>query len=350
MTAPRRLVAQEEVFPLAERFVIARGAKTEARVVTVTLADSHDHTGWGECVPYSRYGESSASVLTQVLSIQAQIEAGASRNDLLSLLPAGAARNAVDCALWDLEAQQQGCSVAALLGLPVPVRAMTAVTLSLDTPDVMATRAASLRGVPLLKLKLGGGGDDMARIAAVHAAAPDARLILDANEGWTSDWLVAHMAALAQFPIALVEQPLPAGEDTALAGLELPFAVCADESCHTRLGLEDLRNRYQAVNIKLDKTGGLTEALAMAHRARELGLQVMLGCMVGTSLSMLPALHLAALATCLDLDGPIFLQQDRVGGLQYDSGQVALSNGSSMWGSAYIYKAILQSFAKGDLA
>ena len=318
------LIATEEIFPIAGSFVIARGAKTEARVVTVTLTAADGTTGRGECVPYPRYGESPASVLAQIASVRSAVEAGASRAVLLELLPPGAARNAVDCALWELEARQQGRSVAALLGISLPAQAITAVTLSLDTPEAMAEKAAAIPGQPLLKLKLGGGVDDVARVAAVHDAAPDASLILDANEGWTAAWLDRHLDALARYPVVLVEQPLPAGQDAALADYRAPFVFCADESCHTRAGLADLRGRYQAVNIKLDKTGGLTEALDLATAARALDFKIMVGCMVGTSLAMLPALHLAATADWLDLDGPMFLQQDRPGGLRYRAGRLML--------------------------
>jgi L-alanine-DL-glutamate epimerase-like enolase superfamily enzyme len=328
----RTLTATEEIFPLAGRFVIARGAKTEARVVTVTLT-ADGYTGWGEAVPYARYGESVASVLAQIARVRPDIEAGADQNALRDLLPAGAARCAIDCALWDLAAARQGRSVAARLGLTLPQQCVTAVTLSLDTPAVMAARAAALPGHKLLKLKLGGGDDDVARVAAVHAAAPDAALILDANEGWTAAWLDRHLAALAQYPVVLVEQPLPAGQDAILAAYQPPFAFCADESCHTRAGLETLRERYQAINIKLDKTGGLTEALALAQAARALDFKIMVGCMVGTSLAMLPALHLAPFADWLDLDGPVFLQQDRPGGLQYRDGQLLLPQEPLLWGS-----------------
>lgn len=318
------LTATEEIFPIAGSFVIARGTKTEARVVMVTLTAADGQTGRGECVPYPRYGESPASVRAQIASIRPAVEAGASRAALLELLPPGAARNAVDCALWELEARQQGRSVADLLGVTVPRQAVTAVTLTLDTPDAMAAKAAAIPVPPLLKLKLGGGVDDVARVAAVHDAAPGADLILDANEGWTAAWLDRHLDDLARYPVVLVEQPLPAGQDAALADYRPPFVFCADESCHTRAGLADLRGRYQAVNIKLDKTGGLTEALALAAAARALDFKIMVGCMVGTSLAMLPALHLAAAADWLDLDGPIFLQQDRAGGLCYRAGRLAL--------------------------
>jgi L-alanine-DL-glutamate epimerase-like enolase superfamily enzyme len=333
----RTLSVTEEVFAIAGRFVIARGAKTEARVVTVTLTES-DRSGRGECVPYPRYGESPQSVIAQIECIRPALEAGVGRQDLLTLLPPGAARNAADAALWDLEAALAGQSIASRLQITLPPQAVTAVTLSLDTPQAMAARAAALPGSPpLLKLKLGSGdSDDVARVAAVHDAAPQARLILDANEGWTAAWLVQHLDALARYPIDLVEQPLPAGQDGDLANLRPPFTVCADESCHSRDGLAALRERYQAVNLKLDKTGGLTEALATAEAAEALGFRIMIGCMVGTSLAMLPALHLAPRAEWLDLDGPLFLQQDRPGGLRYDAGRLQLPEGVPCWGGGHV--------------
>lgn len=329
------LTIREQTFPLAAPFTISRGSKTEARVVIVDIVQD-THRGWAECVPYPRYGETPASVIAQIESIRPAIQQGITRDALQSLLPAGAARNALDCALWQLEARQLGTTVAAMLNLPLPKETITAVTISRDTPEAMGRAAANLAGVPLLKLKLGGreaGQEDidLECLAAVHHAAPNARLIADANEGWTADWVQRVLPELARYPLELVEQPLPAGEDAVLANLRAPFCWCADESAHTRDSLSALAGRYQAVNIKLDKTGGLTEAAAMLTAARKMGLKTMLGCMVGSSLAMLPALHLAEMANWVDLDGPLFLQADRTAGLIFNHGHIRVDS-IGLWG------------------
>ncbi len=322
------LTCAVERFPIAGTFTIARGSKTEAAVVVAELTEG-SHTGRGECVPYARYGESVEGVRDLIASLAPEIAGGLDRAGLQQRLPPGAARNALDCAFWDLEAKRQGTTVAELIGLAAPRPLVTAYTLSLDAPEAMA-RAAAATPRPLLKLKLGAPGDPE-RLAAVRAAAPESRLIVDANEGWTADILPGMLAACAAAGVELVEQPLPADADAALA--EIPHAVplCADESVHAREGLAALRARYDAINIKLDKTGGLTEALALADAAEQLGFSLMVGCMLATSLAMAPALLVAQRAQVVDLDGPLLLARDRVPGLTYE-GALAYPPSPDLWG------------------
>ncbi|MCB8837478.1 N-acetyl-D-Glu racemase DgcA [Aurantimonas sp. VKM B-3413] len=311
---PRRLSVTVEHFPLAKEFRIARGAKTEAVVVTCEIVDEYGR-GWGECVPYARYGESVESVVAEIESIRAEIEGGASRDTLGRLLKPGAARNALDCALWDVEAKSTSRSVGAMICGETPRPIETAYTISLgEAGDMAAAARASGRG--LLKVKV-GTGNDLERIRAVHAAARGARLILDANEGWRAETIRQHMLAAAAAGAVLVEQPLPAGDDAILAEIPHPVPICADESVHATADLQSLVGRYDYVNVKLDKTGGLTEALRLVARARELGFGVMVGCMVGTSLAMAPAVLLAQTAEFADLDGPLLLKHDRRHGLTY---------------------------------
>ena len=317
-----------ERFPIRGTFTIARGSKTEA-VVVVAEVSAGGATGRGECVPYARYGESVEGVAAEITALAPDLAAGLDRAGLQSRLPAGAARNALDCALWDLEAKQSGVRAFARAGLAAPQPRTTAFTLSLDTPEAMA-RAAAQAGRPLLKLKLGAPGD-AARLAAIRAAVPQARLIVDANEGWSAADLPGLLAACAAAGVELGEQPLPAADDSALAGLSRVVPVCADESCHDRKGLAALRDRYDAVNIKLDKTGGLTEALAMAEAARAAGFQVMVGCMLASSLAMAPAMLVAQAASVVDLDGPLLLSRDREPGLRYE-GALAFPPDPELWG------------------
>ncbi|MGA9138103.1 MAG: N-acetyl-D-Glu racemase DgcA [Methylovirgula sp.] len=324
-----RLSVNAERFPIAGSFVIARGAKTEASVVVAAL-EADGLRGRGECVPYGRYGESIESVRDAMESLRPAIEAGAGRIDLQRLLGRGAARNALDCAFWDLEAKRRGVRVCELAGLAPPVRLITAFTISLGTPEGMAAAARAAHGRPLLKLKLGGAGDPQ-RLAAVRAAAPDARLIADANESWSEQDLIANLEACAEHGVALIEQPLPAGEDAILAKIAHPVPICADESCHDRADLAALRDRYEAVNIKLDKAGGLTEALALVAAAERHGFDVMIGSMVGTSLGVAPALLLAGKAKFVDLDGPLLLAKDRPGGLLYE-GSLVHPPEPALWG------------------
>jgi L-alanine-DL-glutamate epimerase-like enolase superfamily enzyme len=325
----RELAVTVERFALRSAFTIARGSKTEAVVVRVALTEQSQN-GQGECVPYARYGESPQSVVTQIESLRGPLEAGLERHALQKLLPPGAARNAIDCALWDLSAKQARRPAFELAGLARPVPTVTAFTLSLDRPEAMADAAAAEALRPVLKLKLGGDGDP-ARLAAVRAAAPKADLIVDANESWTPANLAANLAACQSAGVSLVEQPLRAGEDEALEGIAPGITICADESVHDRLGLRKLRERYQAINIKLDKTGGLTEALALADAARALGFELMIGCMVATSLSMAPALLLAGHARYVDLDGPLILARDRPDGLLYEGSRLYPPD-ARLWG------------------
>ncbi len=310
----------EESFPIAGSFVISRGAKTEARVITVALTRD-GKTGRGEGVPYPRYNETVAASLAALERNKWKIENGITRADAANLNLPRSAQNALDCALWDLEAKTENTSVWKLAGLPEPKPVTTAYTISLGAPGAMAIAATKSAHYPLLKLKLGGEGDAQ-RIRAVRAAVPKARLIIDANESWTDGSIVDLLRVCVGEGIELVEQPLPASSDHMLRDIAPTVPICADESAHDESGLANLIGKYDAVNIKLDKTGGLTSAIAMANRAKALNLKIMIGCMVSTSLSMLPALHLAHLADWVDLDGPLILASDRDNGLQYEAGLI----------------------------
>jgi len=320
------ITVQRDSFKLAQVFTISRGSRTQADVITVTLRQS-GHSGRGECVPYARYGETADSVEAQIKSLPAAF----SRAELQNLLPAGAARNAVDCAYWDLEAKQAGKPVWQLAGLPEPKPEITAYTLSLDTPEKMQASAAEHAFRPLLKTKLGGGPEDVARIKAVRAGAPNAQIIVDANEGWTPELYAILAPVLVDLGVTMVEQPLPAGADDALIDLERVLPVCADESCHDRASLAALQGKYDMVNIKLDKTGGLTEALALKDAAIAQGFQVMVGCMVGSSLAMAPAILVAQGVALVDLDGPLLLGEDRKNPLYFDAQGVHPAT-SNLWG------------------
>jgi L-Ala-D/L-Glu epimerase len=323
------LAARIERFPIAGSFTISRGAKTEA--ITVVAEVSQDGLiGRGECVPYPRYGETAEAALTTLKGLRKAVADGLDRVALQAALPPGAARNALDCALIDLQAKRSGRRAWTLLDCVEPEPCPTAYTISLGTPEAMATAAATLAHRPLLKIKLGGEGDQK-RIAAVRQAAPKAELIVDANESWTASNLERNLEACGEAGVTLVEQPLPAGQDGLLATIRRPIAVCADESVHDRGSLDRLRGCYDAVNIKLDKTGGLTEALAMAEAARALGLMIMVGCMVATSLAMAPAMLLTPLARFVDLDGPLLLVRDRDHGLRYDDSLVYPPE-AALWG------------------
>ncbi len=329
-SAKSTLTARLERWPIAGSFTISRGAKTEAAVIVAEVC-SGPHVGRGECVPYPRYGETPEVTLAAILAMSGAITRCMSRHDLQTAMPAGAARNALDCALWDLEAKQAGRPAWTIAGLPdAPLPLTTAYTISLGTPQAMAEATAKAAHRPLLKIKLGGDGDD-ARIAAVRKAAPNSTLIVDANEAWTDANLESLLGACANAGVTLVEQPLPAGHDAALAKIRRPIAVCADESVHDRASLTGLRDRYDAINVKLDKTGGLTEALAMSEAARALGFDIMVGCMVATSLAMAPAMLVAQQARVVDLDGPLLLAKDRDGGLRYD-GSTVYPPDASLWG------------------
>lgn len=317
---------QAESFRLAEVFTISRGSRTEAKVLGVTITRA-GQVGRGECVPYARYGETLESVAAQIEALPA----GISRAELQAALPAGAARNAVDCALWDLEAKATGRAVWQLAGLAAaPGPEITAFTLSLDTPEKMQAAAARHAQRPLLKIKL-GTPEDMARLEAVRAGAPKARIIVDANEGWTADVYADLAPHLIRLGVEMVEQPLPAGQDGMLAEIARPLPVCADESCHDRTSLPGLAGKYDMVNIKLDKTGGLTEALALKAAAQTAGYGVMVGCMVGSSLAMAPAVLVAQGVAVTDLDGPLLLAEDRMPPLRFDEAGVHPAD-PALWG------------------
>jgi L-alanine-DL-glutamate epimerase-like enolase superfamily enzyme len=324
-----RLAVRIERWPIAGAFTIARGSKTEAVVVVAELADG-DRIGRGECVPYARYGESVEGVVAAIEAQRGFVESGGDRLALQGAMGPGAARNALDCAFWDLEAKKAGRPIWQLAGLAEPRPVTTAFTVSLGEPDAMGAAAAKAAHRPLLKVKL-GTADDAASIAAVRSNAPGAKLIIDANEGWRPDNLARKMAACASAGVVMIEQPLPAADDAALAGIERPVPVCADESLHDRASLAHLAGRYDAINIKLDKTGGLTEALLLAHAAEAHGLDLMIGCMVGTSLAMAPAMMLADRAKLVDLDGPLLLAGDREPGLRYDGSTVHPPT-AELWG------------------
>ncbi|KQT98972.1 mandelate racemase [Methylobacterium sp. Leaf469] len=326
----RVLAAAIERFPIAGAFTIARGSRTEAVVVLATITDTEGRVGRGECVPYARYGETVDSVRDLILAQADAIAAGASRTDLLTAMKPGAARNALDCALFDLEAKQLGRPAWEIAGLSAPEVATTAYTLSLGDPESMEAAARAAAARPLLKVKLGGEGDPD-RIAAVRRGAPRSRLVVDANEAWRPDTLEANLAACVAAQVELIEQPLPAGEDEILATIPRPIPICADESLHDRAGLDALATRYDAINIKLDKAGGLTEAVMLAHEARARGFSLMIGCMVGTSLAMAPAMLLAHHADFVDLDGPLLLARDRDPALVFD-GSLIHPPTPELWG------------------
>ncbi len=327
----RTLSATHDRFALNAPFRISRGVKTAADVVTVTIRDGA-HVGRGEGVPYPRYGETIDAALAQIAAIAPMVQGGASRAEIAAAMPAGAARNAVDNALWDVEARVAGSDVATLARVAAPTPVASAITIAIDAPDAMAAVAARHAAVPLLKIKV-DRDDARAQIAAVRAAAPAPRLIVDPNESWT----IAQVTGLAPFlrdqRVDLLEQPLPAGEDGALADIDCGIAICADESLHTRADLDALRGRYSHVNVKLDKTGGLTEALALADAAVAKGFGLMVGCMVCSSLGIAPALLLAGRAAFVDLDGPLWLTQDRDGGV-VDRGGMLHPPAPGFWGAA----------------
>lgn len=314
-----------ESFPLASAFTISRGTKTHAKVIRVHISDG-THIGRGECVPYARYGESVESVYTQIAELRPDI----SRLELQEVIPAGAARNAVDCALWDLEAKQTGKPVWQLAGLVEPGPLTTAYTLSLEDADAMFENAKANADRPLLKLKL-GTREDIPRLEAVRKGAPNSKIIVDANEGWDEATLYSLKPTLENLGVSLVEQPLPEDDDAALDGNSYAIPLCADESSHTTDGLSNLRSKYDVINIKLDKTGGLTEALKMKERAEFMGFKIFVGCMVGTSLGMAPATLVAQGASFVDLDGPLLLAEDRTPSLRYE-GSTVFPPVSDLWG------------------
>lgn len=321
-----KISVTRDVFQLAQVFTISRGSRTEAQVLTVCVED-RGAKGFGECVPYARYGETLESVTAEIEALTLPVTRAALQN----ALPAGAARNAVDCALWDLEAKISGIPVWQMAGLTEPLPEITAYTLSLGTPEKMQAQAAENAFRPLLKTKLGGGDEDIPRIQAVRAGAPKARIIVDANEGWTPSLYARLAPVLVGLGVEMVEQPLPAGEDAALLNMERVLPVCADESCHDVSSLPDLKGKYDIVNIKLDKAGGLTEAIRLRDAAIAEGYGVMVGCMVGSSLAMAPAVLVAQGATYTDLDGPLLLAEDRDAPLRFDARGVYPAE-TTLWG------------------
>jgi len=326
---PISLAVRIEHWPIAGSFTISRGTKTQASVVVAELSDGR-HRGRGECVPYARYGETVEGVAEAIAAMGGEIARGLDRGGLQEVMRAGAARNALDCAFWDLAAKRAGRCVHELAGLPPLKPLVTAYTISLATPEDMAAQAAKAASRALLKVKL-GGADDPARILAVRRAAPQAKLIVDANEAWTADMLPDNLAACAQAGVTLVEQPLPAEDDEVLGRITRPLPVCADESANVRASLPALLGKYDAVNIKLDKAGGLTEAMAMVKDAERLGLMLMAGCMVATSLAMAPAMLIAQHARVVDLDGALLLTRDRPDGLRY-TGSLVYPPTPALWG------------------
>jgi L-alanine-DL-glutamate epimerase-like enolase superfamily enzyme len=328
----RRLSARIERFPVRGAFVIARGAKTHVDVVVAEIVHG-DARGRGEGTAIYYRGESAESVQAQIVAQADAIAAGANRADLLGLMPAGAARNALDAALWDVEARLAGRRVWEMLGLPRPRPMLTAFTISLGDPGTMAAAAGLARGRELLKIKLGGDGGpaaDIERVAAVRAAAPDARLTIDANEAWGGTDIARTAAALALLGVELIEQPVPAGQDALLDGVRSVVPLAADESCHDRATLDEIVGRYSHINIKLDKAGGLTEAHALVHAAKQRGLGVMTGCMLCTSLGIAPAFYVGMQSAYADLDGPLLIA-DRPGGLKFEHSDVWPPD-ADLWG------------------
>ena len=310
-------------------FTISRGSRTHANVIVVELQQG-EHTGRGECVPYARYDESIESVIAELAALKDKIAAGLTRQDMQASLPAGAARNALDCAYWDLACKQSGQRIWQQLEVAQPEPVITAFTLSLDTPARMKAAAIKNAHRPLLKLKLAGEGD-VERVAAVREGSPKARIIVDANEGWNEQQYLDMVPELVKLGVEMIEQPFPASDDAALAHLPRPITLCADESCHDSSSLKNIIGRYDMINIKLDKTGGLTEAIVLKEQAEKAGLQVMVGCMVATSLAMAPAFIVAQNVQIVDLDGPLLLAKDRQSGIQFDESLMKVYQ-AALWG------------------
>ncbi len=323
-----KIEAREEIWPLKQPFRIARGTRTEARVVVVIVSDGQ-YTGRGEGVPLARYGQSTDSVLAQIESMKTVPTLD--RQQIQKLLSPGAARNALDCALWDLEAKASGKRVWELANIAIVHVVETSFTISLDTPAAMAAAARANANAPILKIKLGGDDLDLPRVEAVREAAPAARLLIDANESWSPSHYRENVPALNGLGVELIEQPFPANADEILENLDHPVPVCADESCHTSVDLLRLSNRYEVLNVKLDKTGGLTEALLLSERARKAGFKLLIGCMVCTSLGIAPARLLASATDYVDLDGPLLLADDRHHRLAYENGRIGLPS-RRLWG------------------
>jgi len=324
-----KVSVSNDSFRLAQAFTISRGSRTEAKVITVKL--EHDgYAGYGECVPYARYGESLESVNAQIESVRGAIAEGMNRQELQTALPAGTARNALDCAMWDLQAKTANTTVWQLAGMSEPGVVTSCYTLSLESPANMQAAAAKHSAMPVLKIKLGGEGD-VERLQAVREGAPKSKLVVDANEGWSVEDYLQLAPVMVELGVALVEQPLPAGDDDALKGIERSLPICADESCHDVNSLEQLHGKYDFINIKLDKTGGLTEALLLKAAAEAAGFNIMVGCMVSTSLAMAPAVLVAQGAQVVDLDGPLLLAEDRVPPIEFN-GAVMSPAPTALWG------------------
>ncbi len=326
-----KLAVHREAWPLAQAFTISRGSKTVAQTVMAEIQDGA-FRGRGEGVPYGRYGETVEGVLAAIEAMAGAVAEGLDRDRLQEAMPPGAARNALDAALWDLQAKREGKNIWRIAGIDPPRPLITAFTLSLGLPEAMAAEARVNAERPILKLKLGGDGD-LDRVRAVRQAAPRPRLIVDANEGWTVEQLQAYPPELAALGVELIEQPLPAGKDEALQDIARPVPICADESCHSRQDLPGLAGRYDCINIKLDKTGGLTEALALLEAAKAQGFRIMVGCLVGSSLGLAPAVILAERADFVDLDAPLLLARDRQPGLRYD-GSTVYPPKAPLWGAS----------------
>ena len=328
MTAKIEVI--QESWPLQGEFRISRGSRKVSEVIVVQISQGK-YIGRGECFPYSRYEETLESVEQQIASVTKEIETVASRNSLNQLLPPGAARNALDCALWDLEAKKEKCRAWRLAELPAPQPLTTVFTLGVDDPDVMGAKALENRSRPYLKLKMTGDGFDLERVQKIHANAPKAKLVVDANEGWSIDQYIDYAPKFKELGVEMIEQPLPASLDQDLASVSRTIPVCADESCHDSKTLGSLVGKYDMINIKLDKTGGLTEALKLKEAALMLGFDIMVGCMIGTSLAMAPALLLGQGASIVDLDGPLLLAKDREYGLKFNESTVNLPS-EKLWG------------------
>jgi L-Ala-D/L-Glu epimerase len=323
-----KIEAKEETWPLTHPFRISCGSRTQACVVVVSVSDGQ-YTGRGEGVPIARYNQTASSVLTEIDAIQGVGDLN--RDKLQQLLPPGAARNALDCALWDLEGKRSGKRVWELVNIPIVDQIETSFTISLDAPEKMAGAGAIAAGLPILKLKLAGDNADRARVETVRAAAPEARLLIDANESWSPRHYQNIVPVLRELGVELIEQPFPAGSDDVLESLDHPIPICADESCHTTADLPRVKNRYEAINIKLDKTGGLTEALCLCEQALGNGFKLLIGCMVGTSLGMAPTRVLTSAADYVDLDGPLLLASDRENALVYSEGNIGKPS-RDLWG------------------
>ena len=327
---PYSLNIHTEAWPLAGAFRISRGTRKVSDVLMVEVNDGN-YVGRGECFPYARYGEDIDSVQKQLNSVRSEIEHGLDRQALLNVLAPGAARNAVDCALWDLEAKRAGVRVWDLADLPAPEPVTTVYTLGVDEPAIMGERARENSDRPRLKLKMTGDGADLERVRNIHKNAPNARLVVDANEGWTIEQYLEYAPQFKELGVEMIEQPLPSTDDEQLSGVDRPIPVCADESCHDRATLKSLVGKYDMINIKLDKTGGLTEALNLRDAALKQGLSIMVGCMIGTSLAMAPGILVAQAATIVDLDGPLLLAEDRNPGLSF-TGSIIHPPEPRLWG------------------